>query len=308
MTGIDAKGAAGTKRPLLGAILRLLTTLARPLIRCGVGFQEFSELAAAAYVKAATEDYGIRKRPANISRVAAVTGISRKAVKKIRSSLKEEPLLVEASPIAPTRLVSLWLSDPDYCEVRGVPLELPFDSDAGPSFSRLARLAGGDLSPSTLRRELMRAGCVGETNDGRLRLEKHFFSRPDLDERLANGLELGTRKHVETVDFNTRPASQDSLRYERFHYVFLPDTHADGQKLTKLMNTYLEQTGVSVAAFLDALSQSTAPNGDRPSTDHPPGSRATAARKSTESERPMLGVGIYLYVDSALQNVDQPRC
>ena len=62
----------------------VMPSICRLLLRHEIGFREFSDLAKAAFVQVATEDYGIRGRPTNISRVAVMTGLTRKEVKRLR--------------------------------------------------------------------------------------------------------------------------------------------------------------------------------------------------------------------------------
>ena len=62
------------QRQILGAILLVMRPIARALLRVGVGYREFSEIAKTAFVETATKEYGLRGRPTNISRVAVMTG------------------------------------------------------------------------------------------------------------------------------------------------------------------------------------------------------------------------------------------
>jgi hypothetical protein len=65
----------------------LLLPLVRFLLKQGVTFAEFAELAKEAFVLVAREDYGVQGRPTNNSRVAMLTGISRREVSHIRDRL-----------------------------------------------------------------------------------------------------------------------------------------------------------------------------------------------------------------------------
>ncbi|MDH3905625.1 MAG: DUF6502 family protein, partial [Gammaproteobacteria bacterium] len=68
------------QRQILGAFLVVLKPIARILLRFGIGFREFSEIAKTAFVDVASSDFGLRGRPTNISRVAVMTGLTRKEV------------------------------------------------------------------------------------------------------------------------------------------------------------------------------------------------------------------------------------
>jgi hypothetical protein len=58
------------REKIFAALHEAIKPIARALLRSGISFREFSDVAKAAFVQVATEDYGIRGRPTNISRVA----------------------------------------------------------------------------------------------------------------------------------------------------------------------------------------------------------------------------------------------
>ena len=79
----DSKGSAT-------AALRLLfRPIARIMLRAGINWQELADVCKATYVEVATEDFGIRGRPTNISRVAILTGLTRREVRRLRNLLQE---------------------------------------------------------------------------------------------------------------------------------------------------------------------------------------------------------------------------
>ena len=82
-------------------------------------FREFSDLAKAAFVQVATEEYGIRGRPTNISRVAVMTGLTRKEVKRIRDLNVDfsKDFLTRRNPHA--ELLHYWNTDKDYSDLDG---------------------------------------------------------------------------------------------------------------------------------------------------------------------------------------------
>ena len=76
------------QRQILGAFLIALRPMARILLKFGIGFREFSEVMKTAFVDVATRDFGLRGRPTNISRVAVMTGLTRKEVRRLREKLE----------------------------------------------------------------------------------------------------------------------------------------------------------------------------------------------------------------------------
>src|SRR6516164_9982990 len=94
------RSAARTR--LLRACYSFLLPVARLLLRSGVSFTEFAEIARAAFVEIASNDYGIRGRQTNVSRVSAMTGIARKEVRRLRQIAGHYPdnPRVELSPLS----------------------------------------------------------------------------------------------------------------------------------------------------------------------------------------------------------------
>ena len=139
---------------LLRACHAFLAPVARLLLRAGVNFREFEDIAKLAFVATAIDEYGLRGRPTNNSRVSAMTGIPRKEVSRIRAErrvLEAEPRS-ELSPLGD--VLHQWNTDPEYLDDRGCPLPIPADGTA-PSFSELVRKCAGDLPPGAIRVELL---------------------------------------------------------------------------------------------------------------------------------------------------------
>ena len=72
--------------PVSTALRSACRTLLRPialiLLRGGITWKEFAELSKSVFVSVATDEFGIRGRPTNVSRVSILTGISRKEVNR----------------------------------------------------------------------------------------------------------------------------------------------------------------------------------------------------------------------------------
>src|SRR5512138_3396716 len=79
---------------LIAALAVMLKPVIRLMLKGGVGYSEFSNAAKSVFIEVATQEYGVRGRPTNASRVSAITGISRKQV----SLLRREGLAVKWTP------------------------------------------------------------------------------------------------------------------------------------------------------------------------------------------------------------------
>lgn len=158
----------------------LLCPLASLLLKCGMTWREFAEIAKTAFVQVASREYGIRGRPTNVSRVAILTGIGRRDVGKIRQALQSERPPIPNQTTDATRLLSGWHQDPDFAGAGGKPLDL---ASSGPrqSFEELARRYAVDVPAVTMLKELKRVGAVTELPDGRLRATRRYYQPTLLD-------------------------------------------------------------------------------------------------------------------------------
>ncbi|HZX24675.1 MAG TPA: DUF6502 family protein [Woeseiaceae bacterium] len=205
---------SATQRKILEALFRAFRPIARAMLRSGLGYREFAEIAKAAFVNVASSDYGLRGRPTNTSRVAVMTGLTRKEVKRLRDREAAGQTFEVKREVAPGAVLAKWYSHPDFIEDTGEPSLLEFAGEAG-SFTDLVKRFGGDIPPGAMRTELLRVGAVEEIPDGRLRALKSVFTPADLDDRLAVALELSLRRLADTILHNTDPRNQDDVHIER---------------------------------------------------------------------------------------------
>ena len=111
---MDAPPDDLTRRAAQQACRALLRPIASLMLKCGLTWREFSELSRSVFVEVAGTEYGIRGRPTNLSRVAILTGLNRKEVRRQRDLLDQpaEPLPSKTSDA--TRVLSGWFQDPDF--------------------------------------------------------------------------------------------------------------------------------------------------------------------------------------------------
>lgn len=172
---------------ILNALLVAIRPIARALLRAGIGYREFAEISKSAFVDIATRDYGLRGRPTNISRVAVMTGLTRKEVRRLRdkSDAGEESDVLRPTPMA--AILHRWFTESDFLTETGKPRDLEFDGVVN-CFADLVRRYGGDIPAGAMRTELKRINAIVDTDDGRLRVVKRNVSGLDVHERLITGL------------------------------------------------------------------------------------------------------------------------
>ncbi len=176
-----------TQRKILDAFFVALRPIAKILLRFGIGFREFSEVAKTAFVDVASSEYGLRGRPTNISRVAVMTGLTRKEVSRIREKLKKDALLVEVKSTPLSEILHRWHSEDEFVDESGRPRELEF-AGGEVSFSSLVKKFGGDIPPGAMRTELKRVGAVEENDNGSLRVVRRLVAPVDDESNLITAV------------------------------------------------------------------------------------------------------------------------
>lgn len=177
---------------LMQCVSHCMRPMARVLLRSGIGFPQFSEIAKLAFLLEAQAEKDGRGRSTNLSRIAIKTGLSRKEVARLTKKLSQSarsPQLgqaVDFQSLHAERVLQLWHSDSRFVDRRGAPRELAI-ADGDVTFSDLVKAAGGDLPAGAVRAELLAAGAVIELEDGSLRPIKRHFVPADVGEELLVG-------------------------------------------------------------------------------------------------------------------------
>lgn len=252
--------------PLARAVVTLLKPLVRLLLRRGVAYGQFSELAKRAYVDVARSDFAVPGRKLTISRVAVLTGLTRKEAKRV---LEADPSEAGASPRRrinrAARVVSAWVTDPAYHDGRGGPGSLVFDGREA-SFSSLVREHGADVTPRAVLDELLRVGAVEHLQDGRIRLvERAYIPRADESEKLEI---LGTdvADLIASIEHNLDPERDASFYQRKVAYDNLPAEYLPRlqERVRAQAQALLEQLDREMAAHdLDVSPREDAAGGSR---------------------------------------------
>jgi len=205
------------KQTLLAAYRVMMGPLVRILLRQGISFAEFSEVAKAVYVEVALKDFKVSGRKPTRTRIAVMTGLTRKEVKRVIDEAIKERYELKTSFNRLTRVLVGWHTDPEFTGPYGMPLELQYETavPSEPTFSELVKRHSGDMSPRSILDELIRVSAVRETDAGWYRVLRrdyipeaqgvHNFER-------AGGV---IRNFVNTIDFNMTKSAPGKGRFER---------------------------------------------------------------------------------------------
>jgi len=207
--------ASASTAQVLAATRQWLKPVVHILIRCGITWREFSELAKSAYVEVATTRFGKRGRPTNVSRTAVLTGLARREVRKQRANLATAPKALTPYVTKAALVLSAWHLDAEFLDKKGKPALLPVEGP-GATFASLVRRCGGsDVRPSTLLKELQSAGAIRQRPDGRLEALQRIYIPHSIDEQLIRLWGTVLADVATTYVHNLTRNSRTPARFER---------------------------------------------------------------------------------------------
>ena len=204
-------------------IIRVLRPLIRVILRNGMSFNAFSNIAKQVYVSVAMQEFGIPGKKQTISRVSILSGLSRKEVQSVLAriaSTKGDDASYERYNRA-ARVIAGWVRDRDFLDSAGNPLALNQD-DGDVSFNLLVRRHSGDVPARAILDELLRVGAVERLEDGRIRLVSRAYipRTSDLDKLEILGTD--TADLIHTIDHNLQHGAADPFFQRKVMYDNLP--------------------------------------------------------------------------------------
>lgn len=163
-------------------------------------------LARGAFVRAAAANSRLKNGKVNHSKVAAITGLPRK---EIRRMLTRTGACLEPDPatrMPSERVVQGWLTDQRFLTRKGDPQSLPF-AGARFSFRQLVKEYGGDISPGAVLEDLVGSRKVRHVGDRlKLQISKLTIPRNSLGTltriipSLVDGLRIASRQPARSID------------------------------------------------------------------------------------------------------------
>lgn len=232
---------------LSAATLQLLRPLVTILLRNNVSHRTFAELAKLVYVEVANAEFGIAGKKQTTSRIAILTGLTRKEVQRLLAQPPDtEPVSAEEYHRA-SRVITGWVRDPDFGDGKGHPHPLPMEGKRA-SFSTLVKRYSGDIPVRAMVDELLRAGAVKQLKDGRIcLLSRGYIPQKGPVEKLQI-LGSDTADLIMTIDYNlhqnpAKPRFQRKVMYDNVPVEaareFQTLAAAQGQELLEAIDRWL---------------------------------------------------------------------
>ena len=202
----------------------VLRGLVRVLLRHGIDCNAFSALARRVFVDAAYEKLEREQGKATASGVSALTGLSRKEIKRLREAEAESLTAAAAGRHRAVRVLSGWTTDPQFSS-QGQPRILSLDAVHG-GFQSLVELYSGDVTPIAMLSVLEQAGCIARVEGG-VKLVRNAYLPMQTPAERFNILGTDSAELIGTIDYNIhcdegdrvfqRKVSVQSLSSSDFH-------------------------------------------------------------------------------------------
>lgn len=212
--------APAIRQALSDATLQILRPLVRVLLRHGVPYGAFAELAQRAYVETAAAEFGIPGRKQTDSRVATLTGLTRKRVAELRGGPADPDGDAAERYNRAARVIGGWVRDPRYADPRRGPRPLALDGE-GATFAELVRRYSGDVPVRAVLDELLRVGAAERTASGVKLLARAYIPRGGKAEMIAI-LGSDVSDLVSTIDHNLVSVPEAAFFQRKVCYDNLP--------------------------------------------------------------------------------------
>jgi len=152
-----------TSRAINRALYKVLTPLVRVMVKLGMSYGTFAEIARAVFVEQAYSQLQADGDKTTASAVSALTGLSRKEVSRLTNS--DDVLIIdtEQKRHRAAQVISGWSNDAEFSEA-GHAKPLPLSGD-GVSFTALVKRYGSDVTVTSMLSLLTRNGAVETDGD-----------------------------------------------------------------------------------------------------------------------------------------------
>ena len=219
-TDLAAQPAAGLPEPALAAeaIAQVLQPLARLMIDHGLQLTSMVELLKKALVDEAIGAYGLADKGSSDTRIALLTGVHRKDVKRLREAPASATPATPMVPVAAS-VVARWISEPRFLESDQTARPLARTPGRGsvgePDFTTLVAEVSRDVGARAVLDELERLGVVELREDGYVALKSTAFV-PHVGLRESfHFLASNVSDHLATAVHNMAPGRRGPLMLEQ---------------------------------------------------------------------------------------------
>jgi hypothetical protein len=215
-----APPGAGLPEPEFAAraVAQVLRPLARLMIDHSLQLPAMLELLKKALVDEAGHSFALQDKGSSDSRIALLTGVHRKDVKRLRAEAdyaQDSPPLMSLGAM----VVARWISDPRFLSADQSPRPLARTPKRGnpgePDFTDLVSEISRDVGARAVLDELQRLGVVELREDGYARLRASAFLPQERLSESFHFLATNVSDHLATAVHNLAPMRHDGPLLEQ---------------------------------------------------------------------------------------------
>ncbi len=197
-----------SRNPIYKATQSVLRGLVRVLLRHGIDYSAFSTLARQVFTDIAYEKLERENGKATGSAVAALTGLSRKEIKRLRETEPETLTAAAQGRNRAVRVLAGWTTDPQFLSDEQ-PRVLSLDAATG-GFQSLVEVHSGDVTPIAMLAVLERAGCIARVEGG-VQLIRNAFLPMNTPADRFNILGTDSSELIAAIDHNIHCAESERV-------------------------------------------------------------------------------------------------
>jgi len=195
-------------------IIRILKPMIRVLIRNGIAYGTFADIARKVYVDSGFDEAQRQGQKLTVSNVSILTGINRKEVKRLKEALSvnTDSSLRKFNRIV--RVIAGWQHDEEFLDKDHEPKDLLLEGKKA-SFTNLVKRYSGDMPVVAMLNALIDSGNIKVIDNGNIQLINPNYL-PDSDsEKKLNILGIDTAELIQTIDHNIGVKQPDDAWFQR---------------------------------------------------------------------------------------------
>lgn len=254
------------RQALFVTLKRILRPLIRILLRNGISYGTFSDIAKWLFVDIAIQDFTIEGRKQSISRASVITGLNRKEVRRVCQLPQPEDHVSAERYNRAARVIAGWRRDKVFLTKSDKPAVIPI-TGKGATFQSLVKRYSGDMPFRAILDELIRTGSACRTKTNRIRLLTRAYL-PESDEAMKIHI-LGTDAGhlISSIGHNLTPDERGPLFQRKVMYDNLPDDALPqfrkfsatlSQRLLEKLDNYLSKRDRDVNPSVQGTGRNTA--------------------------------------------------
>lgn len=200
------------QQTLNNTLKKILSALIHTLLRNGMSYGEFDQIARKCFVDVAYKDLLASQKKQTVSNVAILTGLNRKEVKKLHELDAGQSASNNKQYNRSIRVIGGWINDPAFLRADGSPKDLEHEGDD--SFTALVRKYSGDMPVAAMQKALIESANISIADDGKVRLLSHAYLPSDDPVEKLSILGTDTQQLIETINHNITAKPED-LHFQR---------------------------------------------------------------------------------------------